>query len=332
MRRPLGVVVVLVAAWLGWAPLGAAAGVVVTEYQGVACPTATSCVAVGVNEAGHLVVTLVGAAGRPGETSVSPSAMYPSGAPACPSVATCFVGGTNAGNDGTVTPVTMSSGHLGRPQAQDTTIGEYRGMACASATTCYAAGVSKGDVSGDAEYSVVTHGRPGPAVAIPGTGPSSGMQAACPPSASSCLVVGNYGTGGFIAVVSGSKVTALKSITAYAYSVACPTLSQCVIVGSQSLDSGPRFVTFDPVTGALGPLMAVHGATGTFDSVACSSAQSCVIVGAGQTGGEWLTFASDRPGPVHATAALLYGVGCGKGGACYAVGSEKAMGVVLRLP
>ncbi|HTV12565.1 MAG TPA: hypothetical protein VME20_11975 [Acidimicrobiales bacterium] len=332
MRRAVVVVVALVTPGLGWAPVGAAASVAVTEYQGVACPTATSCVAVGVDASGDLVAARLDAAGSPGPVSVSPSAMYPSGAPACPSAATCYAAGTDANNDGTVTPIAVATGHVGTPQEQDATIGEYHGMACATPTTCYAAGVSKGDVSGDAEYSVVTNGRPGRAVAIPGSGSSSGMQAACPPSASSCLVVGNYGTSGFVAIVSGPKVTALETITAYAYSVACPSASQCVIVGSHSLGSDPAFVTFDPVTGALGHVTAAHGAAGTFDGVACSSDQSCVIVGSGQTGGEWLALTSGRPGPVHATTAFLYGVGCGKGGPCYAAGSEKGVGVVLRLP
>ena len=106
-------------------------------------------------------------------------------------------------------------------------------------------------MTGEARYSVVTDGLLGPAVAFPGTGLSSAMSVACPGS-SSCVVVGNEETNGFAAVVSGSKVKTLKTIGEYAYRVACPTPSNCVIVGSKSLSATPTYLSFDPVTGAVG--------------------------------------------------------------------------------
>ena len=263
----------------------------------VACPRATTCVAVGTEYfseqlVGGVVVTITN--GIPGTPQVVPGG---SGldAVACPSATTCEALGVNGSYQEVVVPIT--NGTPGTPQAVPGAELLYA-VACPSATTCEAVGHS---TSGQGVVVPITNGTLGTPQVVPGT---SGLGAVACPSATTCEALGGStsGQGVVVTITNGTPGTpqavpepgeTLESFGPTLDGVACPSVTTCVAVGTNFClricpqPEGGGVVV--PITNGIpGPVLEVSGEAcspdycvppKSLEGVACSSAATCVAVG-----------------------------------------------------
>ncbi len=294
--------------------------------SGVACGSATSCIAVGAGGAGSVVVPLA-ADGTPG-TAIAAQASFLQGV-ACGTATSCVaVGGTGIGS-----VVTIDNGTPGTLQTVSGTQ-ELGAVACASASTCLALG----SVFPGGEVVVpIVNGTAGAAETLPG--PTVALDAIACPTVTSCIAVG---AGGVVVPLSpGGTPGTVQTVpgTSDLEGVACPSATSCIAVGASS--SGAVVVPLS-AGGTPGTVQAVAG-THTLRGVACTSS-SCVAVGDVCTGasclmnndfaGQVVPVAADgTPGtPITVTGTEdLTGAACTSATSCVAVGANSANGVVVPL-
>ena len=291
-----------------------------TSYlAGVACPSATTCEAVGdnPNSSQGLVVPITN--GAPGSAQPVPGTTELAGV-ACPSATTCEAVGDNGPTSlGIVVPIT--NGAPGTAQSAPGTVDLF-GIACPSATTCVAVG---GNSSGQGVVVPITNGTPGSAQAAPGTSVLDGV--ACT-NATTCVAVGgNSGQGVLVPVANGVPGSAQPVAgTRYLQGVACPSAATCAVVGGNSSGQG----VLVPITnGTPGSAQPVAGSVDFF-GVACPGTTTCEAVGNDSSGdGVVAPITNGTPGsaqPVAGTAEL-FGVACPGVTTCEAVG-QNGSGVV----
>jgi hypothetical protein len=201
--------------------------------SGVACPSVTTCEAVGSNSSGGVVVPIT--SGTPGSTVVVPGTAALGGV-ACPSATTCEAVGSNSSGEAVVVPIT--SGIPGSAVVVPGTAGTgtgLHGVACPSATTCEAVGSNS---SLEGVVVPITSGIPGSAVVVPGTYQLSGV--ACP-SATVCEAVGvNFSDDGVVVpITSGTPGSAVVVPGTELLGVACPSATTCEAVGINVVEGGP---------------------------------------------------------------------------------------------
>jgi uncharacterized repeat protein (TIGR02543 family) len=299
-----------------------------TQLEGVACPSATTCEAVGYNSTPEGVVVPI-TSGVPG-SPVTVSGTSELLGVACPSATTCEAVGYNSSDEGVVVPIT--SGVPGSPVTVSGT--EFlNGVACPSTTTCDAVGATQVTV-GVSLVSIglvvpITSGVPGSPVTVSGTAQLFGV--ACP-SATICEAVGATQvtvdnvltlTGVVVPITSGvlgSPVTV--SGTFELDGVACPSTTSC--------EAGGDGVVVPITSGVPGSAAAVSG-TGQLYGVACSSATTCEAVGT-DGDGVVVPITSGVPGSAVTPSGTyeLDGIVCPTTTTCEAVGDNSTPeGVVV---
>ncbi len=301
---------------------------------GVACPTATTCEAVGTNYLGSgldkpgVVVPITnGIPGTPqiaGGTQGLPSV-------ACPSATTCFAVGGDFPSGGVVPIV---NGISGTPQEVAGTTYLYS-VACPSATSCLAVGYYQmafpptGMVQG--VVVPITNGISGTPQVVSGTSVLSGM--ACP-SATTCEAVGYNALGQVVVVpiTNGTPGTAqVVAGTSFLSGVACPSATTCFAVGYNEIGQGSEGVVVPITNGIPGTPQVVSGIE-DLGSVACPTATTCLAVGTNNSGGVLVPITNGIPGThlVVAGTTSLAGVACGSASTCEAVGHGNGIdGVVV---
>jgi hypothetical protein len=248
----------------------------------VACPTATTCLAVGsqlVPNPGH----------RPGQQGIL---------------------------------LTVTNGVLG-PVLGIPAISSLAGIACASASTCYAVGtIPAGGVN---VVLTITNGVPG--AIQPVSGPY-GLAAITCADATTCLAVGATEDQGVVVPVTNGVLGSPQFVpdASSLSGVACSG-DTCDAVGT----SADLFesVLVPVVNGAPGPVQAVTDTL--LSAIACPSATTCVAVGADNTAGAVVTILDGVPGPAVEVpgSADFDAVGCGSPTTCMAAGSNfDQVGVV----
>ncbi len=196
----------------------------------VACPSATTCEAVGGNASGLGVVVPINN-GTPGTPQVVPGVLPGTGlyGVACSSATTCEAVGFNAADQGVVVPITN-----GTPGTVQVVPGAafLDGVVCPSPTTC--------EASSQGLLMPITNGIPGIPQVV------SGIEALACASATTCEAVGENtlgeevvmpiknGTPGTAQVVSVNENLVTENLRA----VACPSPTTCVAVGSTALGQG----------------------------------------------------------------------------------------------
>jgi uncharacterized repeat protein (TIGR02543 family) len=299
-----------------------------TQLEGVACPSATTCEAVGYNSTPEGVVVPI-TSGVPG-SPVTVSGTSELLGVACPSATTCEAVGYNSSDEGVVVPIT--SGVPGSPVTVSGT--EFlNGVACPSTTTCDAVGATQVTV-GVSLVSIglvvpITSGVPGSPVTVSGTAQLFGV--ACP-GATICEAVGATQvtvdnvltlTGVVVPITSGvlgSPVTV--SGTFELDGVACPSTTSC--------EAGGDGVVVPITSGVPGSAAAVSG-TGQLYGVACSSATTCEAVGT-DGDGVVVPITSGVPGSAVTPSGTyeLDGIVCPTTTTCEAVGDNSTPeGVVV---
>lgn len=205
------------------------------------------------------------------------------------------------------------------------------GVACTSATNCYAVGdlQQPGTIRG--AIVDVTSGRPGTPKLASG---ANELNAISCTSATNCYAVGfNAAADGVIVHIAGSSQSAVAFPVVNSFTgVSCVSPTLCYTVGTVHSKPGTLVVTLSSgrVTGrASAPNL------GTPFGIACVSASSCVAVGTGvgnvgRLRGAVMTVSNGKPGKTRTTTTSYFlGVACVNTATCYAGTSSGRDGVVV---
>ncbi len=207
------------------------------------------------------------------------------------------------------------------------------GVACTSATNCYAVGdlQQPGTIRG--AIVDVTSGRPGTPELVSG---ANELNAISCTSATNCYAVGfNAAADGVFVHIAGASQSAVAVPAVNSFTgVSCVSPSLCYAVGTVHNRPGTLVVT---IAGGRVARQASAPSLGTPFGIACVSASSCVAVGTGvgnvgRFRGAVLTVASGRPGRITSTATNYFqGIACASSTTCYAGASSGGDGVVVTL-
>ncbi len=305
------------------------------NLTGIACPSPTSCVAVGsVAGSPHaegVVVRITSGIAGAGEVIAG---TYDLEAVACPGVTQCEAVGSNYSGGGFVVPITHVPGRNAvRPN--------YSG--------------------GDGGFVVpITNGVPGRVEAVPGSRDLNGI--ACP-SAHACVAVGEPAStyGGLVVPMTNGTPGTLQIVpSAYELTaVACGSNTDCQAIGDSALaaTSGTlQGLLLAIVSGApQKPVLVAETTSGkwsefSFTGIACATSSRCEAVGANMTVGQSayrsvaLPVKNGAAGHygVVAGSSQLNGVACPSTDTCIGVGEQfyttptrggtEERGLVLTLP
>jgi hypothetical protein len=339
----------------GWAasPADGATGITVQHVPGtsglraVACPTETSCVALGSsnNTGGSVVSINNGVAGIPRDVPGTGTLA----AVACATATSCEAIG-NDGNFASTILVPIVNGVPGAARPDPANGIGFSGMACSSATTCVAVGTITGPNYAQGIVMPITNGIPGAAQYMPDT---ELVGVSCS-SATTCLAVGAHfnhtanGTfsdqaGLILPITSGALGTPQwEPGLALLSAVACPSATTCVAVGGLSQGVG---ATVTVTNGTPGDPQPVPGSF-ELQGVACPSATACEAAGTSSTAGPlgyqgvlaFIDNGAPASAQVVAGTAPLSGVACPDASTCYAIGTSGSTpgasieGVVVTIP
>jgi hypothetical protein len=339
-----------------WSLVGTAAGAAYGHVAAVSCPSTTACVAVGTLDLAHSVSRL--AERWDGSKWLALATPNPAGAisseltgVACTSPTSCLaVGQYNTFATVTKTLAMRWNGTrwsiLSSPNASGSAVSVLAGIACASATSCFAVGgffVNTQDTSNEltlveqwngTTWSIVTS--PDQPLAV-----DSALTSVSCPSAGSCFAVGSYDTqlvtstlterwdGSTWSIVpsanpSGSPDSELSGVT-------CTSPSSCFAVG---LGHGTLIERWNGTIWGIVKSANPTGATGaSLTSVSCPSATRCDAVGTifRQTvlqrlvetwnGASWSLVTV--PVPSGTKLSTLSGVSCATTTSCFAAGDFR---------
>ena len=265
----------------------------IDELTGVACASATLCLAVGTTSGGiGVAVPLDPATGHvvSGQSVQAISGMGGFAGVACPSTTLCL----GVGGSGEAVPLDPATGQIASGQSVQTITGirGFGGVACRSATLCLAVGVTTSDALGfgmvplDPATGQIASGQS--VQGVPETDQLFGV--ACP-SATLCLAVGTSFTGTGMGVglpldpatgqvVSGQSAQKIPGTGSF-NGVACPSATLCFAVGIGVGTIGSVTVALDPATGQVagGQSVQTFPGNGALREVACASATLCLAVG-----------------------------------------------------
>ena len=279
----------------------------------VSCPTATTCIAVGIDDSEQVATSVGTLSGGTWTWSAETQAGNGYGeltAISCPSATSCVAVGFNSNRNNITIAGTLSGGtwtwsaeSLVPGQSSQ---GELTGVSCPSATTCVAVGYES---SNNTYQSVAT--------------------------------VGTL-SGGTWTWTTQSVVTPDATGYGQLNAVSCPSATSCVAVGYDgSLQNGSNqsVTTVATLSGGLwtwsaeSPVTADSSGAGYLTGVSCSTATTCVAVGydAGAqsvttsgtlSGGSWTWTADFTITPDSSGNGDLYGVSCSTSTTCVAVGQD----------
>ncbi|MFN2607027.1 MAG: hypothetical protein ABR511_03890 [Acidimicrobiales bacterium] len=313
----------------------------------MACPTPTTCYAVGNNDSGGppSVVTITN-----GIVTAVQLADANTGSLqdiACPTATQCYAIGYTTSIEGALVPIT--NGVVGATTVvPDTAVLVH--IACPSATTCVVVGY---DASFDPAVITIVNGVPGTPQLID---PAARMGDLDCPTATTCYLVGvteqfnprtlDLEYGPFVQpIVDGVPGTpqpvVVPSTTSYDLpDISCPDASTCFAVGSTQ-DAG---IVVTVTNGVPGTIQQVTP-PGPFDpdggnglrSIDCVSVSNCIAGGGNQfsppSTGYFVTIANGVAGPAVPVAGTgnFYDIACPTATSCVAVGtnSDGTVGVVV---
>jgi hypothetical protein len=317
--------------------------------NGVSCPTATDCVAVGkdTNSSGRgyaLAEQWNGTAWTLQSVPNPPSAKKYSAASlsgvSCPTATDCMAVGTASNKSGAqLALIEQWNGTRWAiqsvPNPQFTNQSFLNGVSCSTETACTAVGQFNTSTGGQFTLTERWNGKSWTVQSTPITakGPSELNGVSCP-SATTCIAVGDYGTH-FISLIErwDGKSWAIQSTpkpVGYPQSVSCSSSTACIAVGAQDVERWD------------GTSWTIQTSTITLADpygVSCPSTTLCVAVGS--QGSSSLTLAEEWNGEIWSAQSTaspsdtfngLAGVDCSSSTRCTAVGSyENSSGHYLTL-
>ncbi len=384
------IAVLVAAGWLTAGP-GAGAGTAVATaatitdladpamatgvLAGVACPSATTCLAVGSGpfQGATAVASAVDGAWTWGPLTASSGDtgnFFSWSAVACPSATTCLAVGLDNLNGVVTTANLVGTTWTWSPASEvpdDTSgTGDLAGIACPNATTCLAVG-GDGDSQGTFEEASLTSSGwtwSPPTLLTPPSSGAGTLSAITCPSATTCVAVGSDGSQGVattatrdgaswtwspeVRVDLGQASPGLGGLN----SVACASPTTCVAVGFDDTDAVTTTGTSSASGWTWSPEAIVTpdaSGGGELEGVACPSAQICVAVGSTIANGDiisqqtagayspeittgsvaagtvtWSPVSDVAPDPTGSDA--LAAITCVSASSCLAVGAGGAYG------
>jgi hypothetical protein len=241
-----------------------------SPFSGIACPTSTECVAVsGVGDSAQVNVAS-GAVG-PNQFDSTDAPIYY--AVVCPNANNCYAGGTkvSAGPSFTTTLTGLSPTAVPNTTT-DGQSGQIHGLACVSATRCYAA------VANGAEGDVVRidNGTVDKTFATSFDG-----EAITCFQAVSCVEVGNIGESIYAAALNPTtgkpgRPRLIKNMSSVG-GITCVTATECFAVGYRSSSGVLTARVSDIANGSPGSAKRLPGQS--LAGVACSTATTCWAIG-----------------------------------------------------
>jgi hypothetical protein len=330
------------------------------KLLGVACPTATSCLAVGDDFSSSpvqpvIIPLAVGAPGLPiGATA--PIQVPPDLALrgiACPGSGLCLAVGAGGTSDhGVVLSLRPDGTALGGATAAipaGDAGSDFGDVACPTSTTCIAVG-SRSWSSGPAEGSVEanqgevvlltidgTGVTPGPPLDIAGV---EGLWGIACPTTTTCLGVGTTTAtpsssmrhGVLVGLTLGAAGVAVSQFqplvgTDNLYDIACPTRTRCYAVADGNALGLMVPLSVDGANATVGTIQPVPDMSGA-EGIACPTSAACLVAGGNTVEGVAVPFAASGPGvafgPVQPIAGTsnLGRVTCPTDTRCLAVGNQ----------
>jgi len=325
----------------------------VASLDGVSCPSANNCMAVGKTTvgsdtrqpffpiAGALIVTANG--GATWAVAALPQSVINLTAISCPTTTNCVAAGSTFREvvkpRGTVTmPALMSTTNGGGSWQVTAAPGapSLVAMFCASSSDCMAVGSGK---STGAAVSTTNGGATWKADIVPPR--QQGLSAVSCASTTSCVAVGSTPTniGDVIATTNGGGTWVVRAVPGgleVLRAIACPSTSECIAVGDWVDGAGAIVLTTNG--GSTWTAETAPGGVG-LRAVACPSTRDCVAVGntddAGSNGVGGIVTTRDggvtwQLRPLAARTMSLTGVSCASPGDCVAVGfGDSWPGVIV---
>jgi hypothetical protein len=290
---------------------------------GMACPSPTTCYAVGQGSGGVIVPVTGGVAGAAqsiaGTASLSDIA--------CPTTAFCEAVGRGPSLDAIVVPIT--NGTAGTAQAVSTTKIGLFAIACPSTSVCIAVGSTSSNSfpPGQGVVVAIIDGVPGAVQTLPDI---FGLTDVACPSVRVCEAVGYLfgGPGVAVPITDGTAGAAVAvGGSTYLSAVACPDVSDCETAGFNATTGVVAAIT----NGVPGTAQTVPGTTELI-AVGCSNAATCetagVLVGSGSNRIVLAPITHGNPGPTQPVtgASWLVTLVCPTATTCLAVGEFNEAG------
>jgi hypothetical protein len=314
-----------------WGPATAVAGV--NSLDGVTCPTAKTCVSVGLDEDSNGKSAVINASS--GAVKVWSGDLHadPMNAIACPGTKSCL-----AVADDAVASAQVSNGAMkvtATPKKPANGIVALGAIACAGATNCYAVGFEGTEAASNA---IVV--RLSSAGKLLGTAKNTGtgIGAITCPSSSLCLMGEHFTSGESIQLLNNGKFGASHAMPAstYVQAMSCYKASLCYALGGNSTSSPAatnELFPLNPKTGAIGSMATIPGFDGT--DISCINASTCLIsgfTGSGATAKVAVVAVVNAKlrTPVNYPGSSLsfHDLACASTSACYAVGSSSSGAIV----
>ena len=307
----------------------------VASLGGVACPTITTCVAIGSDSSGSGKSAVITAA------TGAVKAWTGSLANTIPEGLGCAAGATSciAVTVDTVMTVSVATGAMkitARPKPP-TGLDAIGSVACASRKNCWAVGFQGSPGSSTA---LVAHISAAGKVLAKITGPGTGSGAIACSSITLCLLSDYQAPVTSILLLSGGKLGASHALPAgnYVQKISCYKNKLCyALAGNSSVSPSVTDELFpvNPTTGAIGTMATIGGGfNGT--SLACFSVNHCVVAGFTGSGSAAkpasVVVSNGTPGsPSTYSGSAFSGVACATATKCYAVGQNTSGAIVVKV-
>jgi hypothetical protein len=318
-------------------------------FDGVSCPSAKNCVAVGFNGDGALDESWNGSVwtmGSPGEPDGTLGGSLT--AVSCSSADSCMAVGVRGADSGyNATLADIWNGIAWKSESTLEPAGAYNasldGVSCSKRDSCIAVGFADTESSGLQPLSELWNGKAWSMLSTPNPG-NSGFDGVSCTSTTFCIAVGlDYSLGDFSEEWNGKHWAELTTpnpiddANTWLQAVSCTSEKFCTTAGSfaNSSDVWVSFAeTWNGKTWSIKDMPDPSGAAQTYlNGISCPTTKTCVAVGWYTTsseisqsmtevwnGGTWTVEAPQMPAD-DTYAWVLYGVSCTAADSCYAAGA-----------
>lgn len=291
----------------------------------IACPTDTSCVAVGSDTDGDgkgAAIDAADGAVSAGAGHLDDDVLF---GVACATSTKCVA--VSDETSASVNPATGAVKVAGTVKPPKNGIVAVDDIACPTKQSCYGVGFIGTELKSKA---IVVHYSASGAVEGKAESSSTGYGTIFCPSSKLCFVAAANGANKseWIRQLHGDKVGAKHTVPkgVYVQSAACYKTKVCYLLAGRT--SGFRtdlLYPVNPKTGAIGKVITVGGDF-TGDGIACASAKVCIAVGLTGTGQSAQPASVEitkakAAAPVHYSGGAFSAVACTPAGDCFGVGS-----------
>jgi hypothetical protein len=301
----------------------------VGSLDSIACPSAKTCVAVGLGGTNGNIGKSVVVNATTGATTTWPGGLTndPLNAIACHAGATTCL--TVA--DDAVATVAVSTGAMkvtAVPKPPAGGIVALGAIACATAKSCYTVGF---EGSRPTTQATLLHLSGAGKIIKKTTDTGTGISAVACPASTRCLFSEYNSPVESLQMISSGHITTVGPFPAstYVQHIACYKASLCYALGGNST-SNPEVTDelfpLNPTTGAIGNVITMSSSV-SGDGITCASATKCLVAGFTEGSAEKsevVTVTSGKPGsPVTFPAEYFNAVGCATATLCYATGASS---------